>query len=99
MAKLASDVFLKDVRVSLMGKVHPDGHFLARLPNGLDISIVSSLDMPFLYEEIFEQRTYLQHGVTLHEGAVVLDIGANIGLFSIFAAGIAGRQVRGWVLI
>ncbi|WP_186763364.1 FkbM family methyltransferase [Lentzea tibetensis] len=38
----------------------------------------------FTYEEIFELRTYLRHGVRLAPDAVVLDVGANIGLFSLF---------------
>lgn len=40
----------------------------------------------FLVEEIFGDDNYLQHGVTLEPGAIVVDAGANIGLFTIFAA-------------
>jgi FkbM family methyltransferase len=39
----------------------------------------------FIHREIFEDRVYLQHGVTLDDDAVVVDVGANIGLFSVFA--------------
>jgi FkbM family methyltransferase len=39
----------------------------------------------YIYREIFEQRSYLRHGVELHDDAVVVDVGANIGLFSLFA--------------
>jgi phthiocerol/phenolphthiocerol synthesis type-I polyketide synthase E len=35
-------------------------------------------------EDIFEHRTYLQHGMTLPPGAVVFDVGANVGVFSLF---------------
>jgi hypothetical protein len=73
--------------------VHPDCHHRATLPNGLPIACVSSLDLNFLYKEIFEQRIYLQHGIELQPGNVVLDCGANIGLFSLFAAGIVGPTV------
>ncbi|MET7707307.1 amino acid adenylation domain-containing protein [Micromonospora sp. NPDC005413] len=38
----------------------------------------------YLYDEIFTQETYLRGGVTLPAGAVVLDVGANIGVFSLF---------------
>ena len=43
----------------------------------------------FLYHEIFERQTYLQHGITLEnrkgvEPLTIVDIGANIGLFSLF---------------
>ncbi|CAM9464824.1 unnamed protein product [Scytosiphon promiscuus] len=37
----------------------------------------------FLYEEVFVRRTYLQHGLVAKEGAVIVDAGANIGLFSL----------------
>lgn len=39
----------------------------------------------FLYREIFTDRVYLEGGITLPDGAVVLDVGANIGMFSVFA--------------
>lgn len=38
----------------------------------------------YLYDEIFVQRSYLRAGVSLREGAVVFDIGVNIGMFSLF---------------
>ncbi|ONI87674.1 hypothetical protein ALI22I_20910 [Saccharothrix sp. ALI-22-I] len=38
----------------------------------------------YLHDEIFVQRTYLRHGITLREDAVVFDVGANIGMFSLF---------------
>jgi len=34
--------------------------------------------------EIFEDQCYLRHGIRLQDGATVVDIGANIGLFSLF---------------
>ena len=42
----------------------------------------------FLYHEIFDRQSYLQHGISLenqnHVPLTVVDIGANIGLFSLF---------------
>ena len=43
------------------------------------------------YEEVFVRRSYLQHGVALPardecDGAVIIDVGANIGLFAMQAA-------------
>ncbi len=38
----------------------------------------------FLYKEIFTERIYLKHGIALDANACVVDIGANIGLFSLF---------------
>ena len=39
----------------------------------------------FLWEEIFTRRSYMQHGIQVPTGnsAVVVDVGANIGLFSL----------------
>ena len=34
---------------------------------------------------IFDAKVYLRHGVTLSDGACVFDVGANIGLFTLFA--------------
>lgn len=39
----------------------------------------------YLYDEIFHQRAYLRGGVVLRDRAVVFDVGANIGMFSLFA--------------
>ncbi len=38
----------------------------------------------FLYEEIFVRRSYLRHNLKLPQGAIVFDVGANIGMFSLF---------------
>ncbi|HEX6290123.1 MAG TPA: amino acid adenylation domain-containing protein [Herpetosiphonaceae bacterium] len=54
------------------------------LPNGLVVAHVNKHETEFLYNEIFQQQSYLRHGITLHDGACVFDVGANIGLFSLF---------------
>ncbi|MBI4206778.1 MAG: FkbM family methyltransferase [Betaproteobacteria bacterium] len=54
------------------------------LPNGLEIAHLNHYETDYLYREIFEDQCYLRHGIRLHDGATVLDIGANIGLFSLF---------------
>lgn len=47
----------------------------------------------FIYREIFEERIYLRHGVELRDGDCVFDVGANIGLFTLFA-GTQARHLR-----
>lgn len=55
-----------------------------RLPNGMSVYHVNKHETDFLYKEIFVERLYLKHGITLDSNACVFDIGANIGLFSLF---------------
>eukprot|EP00960_Hanusia_phi_P018321 540104-Hanusia_phi.AAC.1 len=53
--------------------------------HGLRVEHISEEECAFLYDEIFLRRAYLQDGITLSSGeGDVLDVGANIGLFSIF---------------
>lgn len=56
------------------------------LPNGMRVHCLSRSETDFLYQEIFEDRGYLRHGVEIRDGDVVFDVGANIGLFTLFAA-------------
>lgn len=55
-----------------------------RLPNGLMIHALDRSDAMGLYAEIFSDELYLKHGLVLRDGAVVLDVGANIGLFALY---------------
>lgn len=50
---------------------------------------INKAENEFLYHEIFEQNTYLQYGITVVEGDVVVDAGANIGLFSLLCSATA----------
>ena len=60
---------------------------LYELPNGLAISQQNKNETEYLYDEIFQKQTYLRHGMKLRRGACVFDVGANIGLFSLFVCG------------
>jgi FkbM family methyltransferase len=55
-----------------------------RLPNGIEVAYHSRAEVEFFYDDIFRQRVYLRHGITLDDGACVFDVGANIGLFTLF---------------
>ncbi|MGW3991333.1 FkbM family methyltransferase [Streptomyces sp. NPDC004830] len=63
------------------------GTSLARftLDNGLTVWHQNEAETRHFYEDIFEHRTYAKHGITLAPGATVVDVGANIGLFTLFA--------------
>ncbi len=43
-------------------------------------------EVDFIFNEVFREREYLQHGIELRPGDTVFDVGANIGLFALFAA-------------
>ncbi len=55
------------------------------LPNGLTICHQSAVQTNIVYSEVFDIQVYLQHGITLQDNACVFDVGAHIGLFSLFA--------------
>jgi FkbM family methyltransferase len=54
------------------------------LPNGLVIAHRDATEARFLYQEIFEDDMYDQYGIEFPDGGCYLDVGANIGLFSVF---------------
>jgi nonribosomal peptide synthetase DhbF len=56
-----------------------------RCANGLLVwnAPKSKEDTRFIYSEVFEQHCYERHGLTVENGDVVLDVGANIGLFAL----------------
>ena len=54
----------------------------------------SAIDVAFLEHEIFTQQTYLQNGVRVRPGDTVLDVGANIGFFTLQASQLAGPRGR-----
>jgi len=55
-----------------------------RLPNGLTIAHRNHNETAYLYEEIFAKESYLRHGIRLPAGACVFDVGANIGMFTLY---------------
>ncbi|MEW2086939.1 FkbM family methyltransferase [Streptomyces sp. NPDC005283] len=63
------------------------GSSLARhtLPNGLEISHQNEAETRHFYEDIFDHRTYAKNGISIPDGATVVDVGGNIGLFTLFS--------------
>ena len=62
------------------------------LPNGMTVFHRNASETEFLFKEIFEGEGYLRHGLTVGESDVVFDVGANIGVFTLFA-GAQGARV------
>jgi len=69
----------------------PSGQSTYELPNGMSVVHLNKNETDFLYDELFKDRSYLKHGIVLDDGACVFDVGANIGLFSLFV----GRECKG----
>jgi FkbM family methyltransferase len=49
-----------------------------------EVAGINMSEMRFLHDEIFVDEVYLRGGIVVREGAVVFDVGANIGMFSLF---------------
>ena len=55
------------------------------LPNGLEVACLNTLNTLDLYAEIFTHRVYGRTGVEIEDNDLIFDVGANIGLFSLWA--------------
>nr|WP_268879070.1 non-ribosomal peptide synthetase [Albitalea terrae] len=60
------------------------------LPNGWPMFHKNQGETEFIFQEIFVQQAYLKYGLAIREGDCIFDVGANIGMFTLFAA----RQAR-----
>ncbi|ARF67943.1 non-ribosomal peptide synthetase [Paenibacillus larvae subsp. pulvifaciens] len=61
------------------------GHSRYLLDNGLAVVQLNKNETNFLYHDIFENLAYLRHGISVEEGHIIFDVGANIGLFTLQA--------------
>jgi FkbM family methyltransferase len=63
----------------------------AELPDGTRVFAVRPKEVPVLYEQV---QDYLRHGIEVHDGDIVFDVGANIGLFALWIQRQGRRNVR-----
>jgi FkbM family methyltransferase len=54
------------------------------LPDGLTVFSINPDESRFMHREVFASRCYLRHGIALRDGDCVFDVGANIGLATLF---------------
>lgn len=54
------------------------------LPNGLTIAQINPRETDALYREIFDRTVYLCHGLVTPPAGAIVDVGANIGLATLF---------------
>ncbi|MGH9970309.1 MAG: FkbM family methyltransferase, partial [Pyrinomonadaceae bacterium] len=80
--KAAAYPLLQGLRLEECGELEPGTRY--ELPNGMLISHQNKGETDFVYEEIFAGESYMQHGIRLAEDACVMDVGANIGLFTLY---------------
>jgi amino acid adenylation domain-containing protein/FkbM family methyltransferase len=59
---------------------------IADMPNGIGVAYANTGETTFLYEEIFERASYRRSGIVIPNGGVVIDAGANIGMFALWAS-------------
>ncbi|MCX4904334.1 non-ribosomal peptide synthetase [Streptomyces sp. NBC_00878] len=59
---------------------------IRELPNGMAVFHHNKGETDFVYDEIFTREEYLRGGITIDNGDTVVDVGANIGLFTLFAS-------------
>jgi amino acid adenylation domain-containing protein/FkbM family methyltransferase len=57
---------------------------LYRLPNHLEVFHLNKNETDVIFKEIFDDEVYLKHGISLNDGDCVFDVGANIGLFTLY---------------
>lgn len=55
------------------------------MPNGMPLFYQNRSETDFMYKEIYTESVYLRHGIQLDEDACIFDVGANIGVFTLFA--------------
>ncbi|MGH9867322.1 MAG: non-ribosomal peptide synthase/polyketide synthase, partial [Candidatus Polarisedimenticolia bacterium] len=62
-----------------------------RLADGVAVAELNRNETDYLHREIFELGAYARHGITLRDGDTLVDAGANIGLFTIWASLVCAR--------
>ncbi|MGB5978252.1 MAG: amino acid adenylation domain-containing protein, partial [Cyclobacteriaceae bacterium] len=55
------------------------------LPGGLLVHMKNKFETDFIFNEIFTEKIYHRHGISIKPGDTIIDAGANIGLFTIYA--------------
>lgn len=56
------------------------------LPNGLTIAHLNKAETDHFYNDIYIHNTYTKNGIDIMDGSCIFDVGANIGMFSLYVA-------------
>ena len=88
---------LKIIRIAdnwreiLRAKLNRNPISLAVLRNGVVLRSPNQVSLEFLFHEIWVDEVYAPTGYAIHDDDTVVDIGANIGVFAMYAATRADR--------
>jgi 31-O-methyltransferase len=63
------------------------------LPDGSAVWATNAVEAAILYHELGEAAIYGRHGIEVHDGDCIFDVGANIGLYSVLLLR-ANRRLR-----
>ncbi|HDY6353577.1 TPA: FkbM family methyltransferase, partial [Pseudomonas aeruginosa] len=77
--------------VTAAGETADESWLEVDLPSGHRVAGLNLNETEYVYQEIFVDEVYSRDGIVLPPDAVVLDVGANIGLFSLYIASRAPR--------
>lgn len=61
------------------------------LPNGEKIYYLDKKTADWVIEEVFIENVYLQHGISINDGDIIFDVGANMGFFSYYVSKLANN--------
>lgn len=77
---------IRDTSGRLVARVLPWGTYSVTADTGVlaELAAMNIAEVRFLHDEIFVDEVYLRGGIVLRSDAVVFDVGANIGMFSLF---------------
>ncbi|MGW6269144.1 amino acid adenylation domain-containing protein [Streptomyces sp. NPDC055060] len=62
---------------------------LHELPNGMLVAGRNKSNIAYLYDEIFRRGEYARGGVSVDDGACVVDVGGHVGMFGLWAGTVA----------
>lgn len=65
-------------------EIKANNNHILELENNMSICCINNYETNFMFNEIFQNNCYLKYGIKLGKNAVVFDVGANIGLFSLY---------------
>lgn len=77
---------LSNWREAIAAEIHNSRIYDLRLRNGVRLRSPAAIDLYFLFHEIWVAKIYTNGGYGISRGETVIDVGANIGVFTLLAA-------------